>query len=175
MFAADYFGVSPHMMTFGKGLGGSGLPIAGILTEERLVGLSGHHINSTFGGNVLAAAAAVKTLEIIGRPGFLENVRAVGAHIMDRLHALRTRVGCIGDVRGAGLMIGMEICDSAGCPDVRLTNELATRGMDYGLLLRTSLYGYGNVVKVRPALIMTMAEADEMCDALEALFLATAA
>jgi 4-aminobutyrate aminotransferase-like enzyme len=174
MFASDTFGVSPHMMTFGKGLGGSGMPIAGLFTEERLAGLEGHHINSTFGGNVLAASVAVKTLEIISRPGFLENVRAVGAHILDRLRELAGRVPFVGDVRGAGLMLGMEIVDPKNEPDPARTNHLATLGMEYGLLLRTSLYGYGNVLKVRPPLIMTMEEADEMCDRLEQLFTAAA-
>ncbi|MFJ3788361.1 aminotransferase class III-fold pyridoxal phosphate-dependent enzyme [Kitasatospora sp. NPDC090091] len=171
MFAADHFGVSPHMMTFGKGLGGAGMPVAGILTEERLTGVEGHHINSTFGGNVLAAAAALKTLEVIGRPGFLENVRTVGAYVIDRLRDLATKVDFVQEVRGVGLMIGIDIVDRDGRPDPRLTNHLAELGMDHGLLLRTSLYGHGNVLKVRPALIMTRQEADEMCDLLERLFL----
>ncbi|MFF2041940.1 aminotransferase class III-fold pyridoxal phosphate-dependent enzyme [Kitasatospora sp. NPDC058170] len=171
MFAADHFGVAPHMMTFGKGLGGSGMPIAGILTEERLTGVEGHHINSTFGGNVLAAAAALKTLEVIGRPGFLENVRDVGAHVRDRLRDLATKVPFVREVRGVGLMIGIDVVDREGRPDPRLTNHLAELGMEHGLLLRTSLYGHGNVLKVRPALVMTRQEADEMCDLLERLFL----
>jgi 4-aminobutyrate aminotransferase-like enzyme len=175
MFAADYFGVAPHMMTFGKGLGGSGMPIAGILTEERLTGLAGYHINATFGGNVLAAAAAIKTIEIISRPGFLENVRTVGTHITARLCEMARTVPFLGDVRGAGLMIGVEIVDRENRPDAALTNHLADLGMTYGLLLRTSLYGRGNVLKVRPALIMTLEQADEMCDLLEQLFRAAAA
>lgn len=174
MFAADYFGVAPHMMTFGKGLGGSGMPIAGIFTEERLAGLEGHHINSTFGGNVLASAVAAKTLEIIGRPGFLENVRAVGAYVSGRLWDLANRVGFICDVRGPGLMIGVELVDRGGKPNPALANRIAATATDHGLLLRTSLYGFGNVVKVRPPLILTLDEAETMCDRLEQLFLAVA-
>jgi 4-aminobutyrate aminotransferase-like enzyme len=174
MFAADYFGVAPHMMTFGKGLGGSGMPIAGIFTEERLAGLEGHHINSTFGGNVLASAVAAKTLEIIGRPGFLENVRAVGAYVTGRLRDLATKVDYICDVRGPGLMIGVEVVDREGKPDAALANRIAATGTEHGLLLRTSLYGFGNVVKVRPPLILTLDEAETMCDRLERLFLAVA-
>ncbi len=146
------------------------MPIAGLMTQERLAGVDGHHINSTFGGNVLAATAATKTLEILQRPGFLENVRAVGAHIMARLQELATQVNFVWDVRGVGLMIGMEIVDADGKPDAALTNHLAARGMEHGLLLRTSLYGHGNVLKVRPALVITMAEADLICDRLSELF-----
>jgi 4-aminobutyrate aminotransferase-like enzyme len=175
MFAADCFGVAPHMMTFGKGLGGSGMPVAGILTEERLTGLAGYHINSTFGGNVLAAAAAVKTIEIISRPGFLENVRTVGAHIIARLRDMARTAPFLGDIRGAGLMIGVEIVEGGNRPNAALTNHLAALGMAHGLLLRTSLYGFGNVLKVRPALIMTLEQADEMCDLLEQLFQAVPA
>jgi 4-aminobutyrate aminotransferase-like enzyme len=174
MFAADLFGVSPHMLTFGKGLGGSGMPIAGILAEEQLTGLEGHHINSTFGGNVLSAAVAAKTLDIISRPGFLENVRTVGEHIKGRLRDVAERVRFIGDVRGPGLMLGVEIVDPRGQPDSQLTNRIASLGMDFGLLLRTSLYGFGNVVKVRPPLVLTVEEADGMCDLLEQLFLSVA-
>jgi 4-aminobutyrate aminotransferase-like enzyme len=174
MFAADYFGVAPNMMTFGKGLGGSGMPIAGIFTEERLAGLEGHHINSTFGGNVLASAVAAKTLEIVGRPGFLENVREVGAHVTARLRDLATKVGYICDVRGPGLMIGVEVVDREGKPDAALANNIAATAQEHGLLLRTSLYGFGNVVKVRPPLILTLDEAESMCDRLEQLFLAVA-
>jgi len=170
MFAADHFGVTPHVLTFGKGLGGSGVPIAGLLTEERLAGLAGHHINSTFGGNVLASAVAAKTIEIIGRPGFLENVREVGAYLMGRLRDLATRVRCIADVRGVGLMIGVEVVDRQGNPSAELTRHLAEVAQSRGLLMRTSLYGFGNVLKVRPALTLQHHEAAEMCGMIEDLF-----
>ena len=103
------------------------------------------------------------------RPGSI--VRTVGAHVLARLTELAARVPFMGDVRGKGLMIGMEMNDADGEPDSALTNHLAGLGMDHGLLLRTSLYGHGNVIKVRPPLIMTMEEADDMCDRLERLFM----
>jgi 4-aminobutyrate aminotransferase-like enzyme len=170
MFAAEHFGVTPDVLTFGKGLGGSGMPIAGLLTRETMVGLAGHHINSTFGGNVLASAVAAKTIEIISRPGFLENVRSTGAYIMDRLRDLAGRVRCITDVRGVGLMIGIEIVDRDGRPSAGLTRHLAEVAQARGLLMRTSLYGFGNVLKVRPALVLQRHEAEEMCDRIEELF-----
>ena len=169
MFAADHFGVTPDILTFGKGLGGSGMPIAGLLTSDKMTGLAGHHINSTFGGNVLSSAVAAKTIEIISRPGFLENVREVGAHVMERLRDLAGRVRCVTDVRGVGLMIGIEIVDRDGHPSAELTRHLAEEAQRRGLLMRTSLYGYGNVLKVRPALTLQRHEADEMCDLIDAL------
>jgi 4-aminobutyrate aminotransferase-like enzyme len=170
MFGAEYFGVRPDILTFGKGLGGSGAQVAGILTESRYAGLPVEHHGFTYGANALAAAAGLKTLEIIQRPDFLQNVRTVGAHIMRRLEEIKRHTSMIDDVRGAGLMIGMEVVDSGGKPSAELANKLAHDAVDLGLLLRTSRYGRGNVVKVRPALNITLAEADKICDRLEQLF-----
>ncbi|WP_219909867.1 aminotransferase class III-fold pyridoxal phosphate-dependent enzyme [Trinickia symbiotica] len=159
------------MITTAKGLGGSGAQVAAIITNERLAGLPSHHHSFTYGANLLAAAAANATLDIVREPAFLANVRATGDHIMARLRDAQKRYGAIGDVRGVGLMIGFEIVDSDGAPDTALTNRLAEAAMHYGLILRTSRYGLGNVLKVRPPLILTMAEADLICDRLEALFI----
>lgn len=174
MFAADHFGVQPDIITAAKGLGGSGAQVAAILTKEELAGLPGTDHSFTYGGNVLAAAAAARTLDIIARPGFLANVRTVGAHLMARLRDLATRHRCVGDVRGLGLMIGIELVDREGGPDTPLTQHLARRGMDHGLVLRTSRFGHGNVLKIRPPLILTREEADLICDRLEDLFAAEA-
>ena len=173
MFAADHFGVSPHIMTVAKGLGGSGLQVAAILTEERLVGLDGMHHSFTYGSNVLAAAAACKTIEILERPGFLDNVRRVGDFVQDRLREMRERLPRIGDIRGVGLMIGFEVVDADGRPDVDTTKRLIGGAMDHGLLLRSSLYGRGNVIKFRPPLVMTVDEAAEACERIERLFWST--
>ncbi len=167
MFAADYYEVEPNIMTVAKGLGGTGFQVAAILAEEKYAGMEGHHHSFTYGSNVLAAAAASKTLEIIVRPGFLENVQTVGHYIMERLHKMQERFKFMGDVRGVGLMIGIEIIDSEGSPDVALTNRIAKNAMEYGLILRTSRYGFGNVFKIRPPLTITLEEAEELCDRLE--------
>jgi 4-aminobutyrate aminotransferase-like enzyme len=172
MFAADHFGVEPDILTIGKGLGGSGAQVAGILTSQELAGLPSYHHSFTFGGNALAAAAADKTLEVISRPGFLENVREVGGYLRERLRDLQRRHRGIGDVRGVGLMIGLEIVTGDGGRDVARTNAIAERAREAGLLLRTSEYGRGNVVKIRPPLILTRQEADLICDRLEQVLIA---
>ena len=167
MFAADYFDVQPNMITVGKGLGGAGFQIAAILTEEKMMGLEGHHHSFTFGANVLAAAAASKTLEIISQPKFLNNVKVVGNYIVSRLYKMKEKYFFIDDVRGVGLMIGVEISDQDGNPDVNKTNQISECAKKHGLLIRTSRYGYGNVFKIRPPLIITSTEAEWMCDQLE--------
>jgi 4-aminobutyrate aminotransferase len=170
MFAAEYFGVEPDCITVAKGLGGSGAQIAAILTSDKMAGLPSHHHSFTYGANLLAAAAANVTIDIIRQPAFLENVRSVGRYILERLLDAQRRHREIVDVRGVGLMIGIELADRNGRPAVSLTNELSARAKQYGFLLRTSRYGFGNVLKMRPPLIITMQEAEDVCDRLELLF-----
>jgi 4-aminobutyrate aminotransferase-like enzyme len=170
MFAAEHWGVRADMITVGKGLGGSGLQIAAILTEERLLGMEPGEHSFTYGGNVLAAAAACKTLDIVSDASFLAQVREVGDYLKKRLRDLAAHYRWIGDVRGLGLMLGLEINKNDGSRDVPLALEIARQAPAHGLLLRTSEYGRGNVVKIRPPLIVTMDEADILCDRLEATF-----
>ncbi|MET9296745.1 aspartate aminotransferase family protein [Streptomyces sp. NPDC003077] len=170
MFAAQHFDVEPDAITTAKGLGGSGAQVAAILTNDRLAGLPSHHHSFTYGANLLAASAANVTLDIVRQPEFLANVRATGDYILGRLADMRTRYPAIVDIRGVGLMIGFEIAHPDGRPAVKLTNHLASSAMRHGLILRTSRYGYGNVLKIRPPLILTLDEAALLCDRLENLF-----
>lgn len=169
MFAAEHFGVEPDAITVAKGLGGSGAQVAAILASDELGGLAPHEHSFTYGGNVLAAAAALATLEVISEPAFLENVRVTGAYILSRLEDMKSKYPFVGDVRGVGLMIGVEIIDADGKPDTQLTNWLANKAMEFGLILRTSRYGYGNVLKIRPPLILTLEEAELICTRFETL------
>ncbi|MFF9350247.1 aspartate aminotransferase family protein [Streptomyces sp. NPDC014734] len=169
MFAAEHFGVEPDAMTVGKGLGGSGAQVAGILASDELSGLPANDHSFTYGANLMSAAAALATLDVIDDPVFLANVQATGSLIQERLKAVQPALPCVVDVRGVGLMIGVEIVDADGAPSAALTNFLANKAMEYGLIVRTSRYGYGNVLKIRPPLILTMDEAHLICDRFEAL------
>jgi 4-aminobutyrate aminotransferase-like enzyme len=169
MFAAEYFGVQPDAITTAKGLGGSGAQVAAILASDRLRGLPAHHHSFTYGANLMAAAAASVTLDIIRRPEFLANVRTTGDYILARLNDMKERYSFIGDVRGVGLMIGFELVRPDGSEAVALTNHIAAEAVNHGLLLRTSRYGFGNVLKIRPPLILTMAQAEVICDRVDAL------
>ena len=133
MFASDYFGIEPDAITLGKGLGGSGAQVAAILASDELAGLPTNDHSFTYGANLLSAAAALATLDVIDDPDFLANVRATGAVIMERLNAIAPEHRCIADVRGVGLMIGIEIVDADGAPSAELTNALSKKAMDHGL------------------------------------------
>jgi len=167
MFAAQFFDVSPNIITIAKGLGGTGFQIAAILTEESLSDLPGFQHSFTYGANILSAVAALKTLEIISKPEFLLNVDIVGRYILERLDKMKENHKFIGDVRGIGLMIGFEIINPDGSENPKTTKMIIEYGKKQGLLLRSSQYGFGNVIKIRPALNITMSEAEELCDRLE--------
>ncbi len=170
MFAADYFDVQPDIMTIAKGLGGTGFQIAAIACKEEYSKMEGFYHSFTYGSNSVSAAAGVKTLEIIQRDGFLDNVTNVGEYFVQRLKASQQKYDFIGEVRGVGLMIGFEIIDSKGEENLELTKKITKMAFENGLILRTSRYGIGNVIKIRPALTITKAEAKEVCDILDGVF-----
>ena len=108
MFASQHWGVSPDIMTLAKGLG-SGLPIGMVVAKRSIMSQwkRGAHGN-TYGGNPLCCAAALATLELVSG-GLMENAARMGEHFMGRLRELQSRHAVIGEVRGKGLMIGMEL------------------------------------------------------------------
>lgn len=171
MFAADHFGVQPHMMTLAKGLTGSGLPMAAILTEERMADWDRGLHGFTYGSHTLSAAAALATLEVVRRPGFLENVRASGEVLLTRLRDLQRDLPVLGDVRGIGLMLGVELVEPDGSPAVARARAYQRALQDHGVLVRVSEHGEGSTIELRPPLILTPDEAhlvaDRFAEALE--------
>ncbi|MCW3464143.1 aspartate aminotransferase family protein [Chitinophaga nivalis] len=172
MFASGYYDIQPDIITLAKGLGGTGIPAAAILYRSELAVLEKFEHSYTSGGNLLSLAAAQKTMEIVSREGFLENVRTNGVLLGQLLQQLQEAYPqVIGDVRGIGYMWGLEIVDKDGAPDVALTNRLIEMAFtDHQLILRGSRYGFGNVLKVRPALTATADDIVLICDRLRQLF-----
>jgi 4-aminobutyrate aminotransferase len=136
MFASQHWGVSPDIMTLAKGLA-SGLPMGLVIARHTLMEKwkRGAHGN-TFGGNPLCCAAALATLDLIERE-YAANAAAVGAYFLERLRGLAERFECIGEVRGKGLMIGVELVTdrSSRAPARALCEALLTRAFHNGLLL----------------------------------------
>lgn len=177
MYAADHFGVSPDILVAAKGLGGVGFQVAAILMEERFTAMPAFLHSFTYGSNPVACAAALQTLKIISEPEFLAGVQNNGRYLRDKLNELRQRHPVMAEVRGTGLMMGVEIIGPSDCPEANcaLTNAIARNAMKNGLIVRTSEYGRGNVVKFRPCLTITEGEIDEICDLFEAALLSTLA
>jgi 4-aminobutyrate aminotransferase-like enzyme len=156
MFASEALGLRPDIIVLAKGLGGIGIPIAAVLMKSELNVLEKFQHSFTSGSNLLGLSAAQATLDVISRPGFLAQVRHKGRKLGELLGELPKLHRCVGDVRGMGMMWGLEIVDAGGKPDPRKTKTIVELALKkYCLIIRSSGYGSGSVVKVRPALIAT--------------------
>ena len=166
MFAAEHFGVSPDITTLAKGLG-SGLPIGMVVARAEIMRrwTRGSHGN-TFGGNPVCCAAALATLDLV-EGGLAANAEKVGAHFMDRLRDLQSRWPVIGEVRGRGLMIGMELVEEGPerRPAKALCDAVITRAFHNGLLLLSCGV---STVRFMPPLIVSTDQVDEAIVLLEA-------
>jgi acetylornithine/N-succinyldiaminopimelate aminotransferase len=150
-FAHQWAGIKPDVMPLAKGLG-SGVPIGAVVAGPRAANIfqPGNH-GTTFGGNPLAMRAGVETIRIMEEDGLLENAARVGAHLKEALARELGGLAGVTDVRGQGLMIGVELA--------RPCSVLTTRAAEAGLLISVTA---DNVIRLVPPLIITTAEADEI-------------
>ena len=159
MFAAEHDSVAPDIMTLAKGLG-SGLPIGAMVAKRRIMEQwkRGAHGN-TYGGNPLACAAANATLDLVNG-GMAANAAAVGTHFTGRLRELAREFPCIGDVRGRGLMIGIELIETGPdrVPARDLCQKVIERAFHNGLLLLSCGL---STVRFMPPLNVNAAQVDE--------------
>ena len=157
MFAAQHTGVQADIMTLAKGLG-SGMPIGAVVAKRSLMQKwkKGAHGN-TFGGNPVCCAAANATIDLV-REQYVANAAKVGAHFMRRLQELQPQYPCIGDLRGHGLMIGMELIEKDGSPARALVDRILHRAYQNGLLLLSCGV---STLRFMPPLCVTEAEVDE--------------
>jgi len=165
MFASQHWDVAPDIVTLAKGLG-SGLPIGAIVAKKRIMERwsRGAHGN-TFGGNPLCCAAALATLDLVERE-YAANAAAVGGYLMARLRELQSRHETIGDVRGKGLMIGMEMVTDrdSRTPAKEVCEAVIHRAFENGLLL---LSCGTSTVRFMPPLLITRGDVDEAITLLE--------
>ena len=154
LFAHELFGVKPDIMTMAKGIGG-GVPMGGILATEKVASafVPGDH-GTTFGGGPLVCAAANAVLDVIIEENLLDNVNEVGDYFISELKKLDKEV--IADVRGKGLMVGVELTK----PGAEYVDKLRQAGF---LINCTA----GNVLRFVPPLIITKAEIDKFVKALD--------
>ena len=165
MFACQHWGVVPDIMTLAKGLG-SGLPIGMVVAKRSIMQrwTRGAHGN-TFGGNPLCCAAALATLDLVERE-YCANAAAVGAYFLGQLEQLAAKFQVIGQVRGKGLMIGMELVTDRieRRPAKALCEALITRAYHNGLIL---LSCGQSTVRFMPPLLISTADVDEALGLLE--------
>jgi len=159
-FAHQHFGVEPDIVVMAKGLA-SGFPLSGIAARSELmqhspVGSQG----GTYGGNAVSCAAAVATLRVLGEEGLIENSAKVGAKLMVQLKALQEQHPAIGEVRGLGLMVGVEFTSAEGEPDTAMATAVMKKCLDEGLILLTC-GTYSNVIRWIPPLVIDDSQLDE--------------
>lgn len=156
--AIQHYGLKPHIVTLAKALGG-GIPIGAVMAQEEVARafVPGDH-GSTFGGNPLACAAGVAVVTEIMKPGFLDNVCAMGAALKQSLESLKARHGCILDVRGKGLLLGLEL-------DAAIDGKaIVQRMFEHRLLINCAAH---NTLRFAPPLIIGEKEIQLLTDTLD--------
>jgi len=159
-FALEHFGVVPDILVMAKGLA-SGLPLSGIAARRELMDRwqKGAH-GGTYGGNVVACAAAEATIQVL-QDGVVENAARLGEKLLARLKALQERYPGLGDVRGLGLMVGVEFVVPGGrTPDTDRAKAVQRSCVEEGLLLLTC-GTENNVIRWIPPLIIGDQELEE--------------
>lgn len=157
MFACDHFDLNPDIVCIAKGIA-SGMPLGACVARADLMDWKPGAHASTFGGNPVAVAAALKTIELLERE-LIANSADIGAHLKSQLEKLAIKHSCIGDVRGLGMMIGVEfvVDRDSKKPAPELRNQIEHEAFRRGLIL----LGAGpNTIRWSPPLILTKENAD---------------
>ena len=162
-FAFEHAGIDPDIIVMAKGLG-SGVPISAIASPRALMEkwIPGTHGGTYGGGSAIAATAALATIEVMRDGGLLGNAALMGEHLMDGLRKLQTQYLVISDVRGRGLMVGVEF-KRDGQPDAATTKAVQGACLERNLMLLTC-GTYENVIRWIPPLIVTTEQIDTALD-----------
>jgi alanine-glyoxylate transaminase/(R)-3-amino-2-methylpropionate-pyruvate transaminase len=170
-WAHQYFGVVPDMVVMAKGIG-NGAPL-GAMTTHREIGASlNHRVHfNTYGGNPMSMTQGLATMEVIETEGIQENALRVGTHLKQKLIELQERHAIIGDVRGLGLLLGVELVadrqtKQPASVEAGLVMELAK---ERGLLIGKGGL-FGNTLRIKPPMCITLDDADFLIDVLDEVF-----
>jgi 4-aminobutyrate aminotransferase len=167
MFTFENFGVTPDIVVLGKGLGGGIMPLAAIVAQEELDVAAdralGHYTHEK---NPVACAAALATIDYIEKNNLVQHARNMGQYALSRLKKLKKHHALIGDVRGLGLFLGIELVkdkktrERAGDEAEAVMYACLSKGLSFKLTM-------GNIVTLTPALIITKEEMDQALNILE--------
>ena len=166
-FAAEHDGAAPDIVVLGKALGGGVMPIAACVARDELNVAGdlalGHYTHEK---SPVASAAALATLAIIEREGLVDNAARVGDHALERLDVLKRRHALIGDVRGRGLLLGIELVEDRDTkqPARAAAERVLYRALSRGLSFKTTM---GHVLTLTPPLTVSMQQMDEAIDILD--------
>lgn len=154
--------LKPDIITFAKGAGGIGIPVAGVLMRKELDVLNSWEHSTTSGANPLALVALEETIKYIKKHKVLQNVKKQSVTIKNSLIQMEKEFSFMRNVKGEGLMLAFDMPDSTAATDfIKVAKE-------NGLIMRGSRYGFGNTVKVRPPLIISGEEVQKLLERLKA-------
>ncbi|MDH5606391.1 MAG: aminotransferase class III-fold pyridoxal phosphate-dependent enzyme [Anaerolineae bacterium] len=161
MFAFEHAEIVPDVIVMAKGLG-SGLPISGIAASAKLMErwIPGTHGGTYGGGSAIAMAGASATLDVLMEEGLADNAAELGEYLLTQLEALKKKHAVIGDVRGRGLMIGVEFTDAQGKPDSEAASAVLEGCLERNMLI-LNCGSYKNVIRWIPPLVVTKEQIDE--------------
>jgi 4-aminobutyrate aminotransferase len=165
MFACEHYDVVPDMLVIGKGLGGGIFPLAALIARERLDVAPdfalGHYTHEK---NPVGCAAALAAIQVVETEGLAERAAELGAHALERLADLAARHTTIAEVRGLGLLLGVEV-EAPGGDSARLAERILYSALEQGLSFKISM---GNILTLVPPLTITLEELDSAIDILDA-------
>lgn len=164
----ENWGVTPDLVTMAKGIA-NGAPLGACVTRPEIAEVMKRRIHfNTFGGNPISMTQGLATLEIIDRDGIQRNASEVGSHLKSRLEELRERQPLIGEVRGMGLMLGVELVRDRESkePAITETADVLELAKERGLLLGKGGL-HGNTLRIKPPMCLTKTDADFLVDCLD--------
>jgi 4-aminobutyrate aminotransferase/(S)-3-amino-2-methylpropionate transaminase len=165
-FASEHEGVVPDLVVTAKALGG-GMPIAGVTGRAEIMdAVHPGGLGSTFGGNPVSCAAALAAIEVIDKEQLVARARKLGDHMLERLAAVQRATTGIGDVRGRGAMVAIELVRDDGSPDAERATRICAACHEQGVIVLTA-GTLSNVVRLLPPLVIDDALLDEGLDAVD--------
>jgi len=172
LFCHQHFDIQPDLLTVGKGISSS-VPISAVIGRKEIMDvLTPGSLSSTHGGNAFSCRIALKNIEIILKEKLWENADRLGKYILERMKKLEKDVEILGEARGWGCVLGLEIVKSKATrePNAQLAHQINYDCWKKGLLMFAPIGHFGNVLRLAPPLVMTLDEAAIACDILEEVF-----
>ena len=165
-FACEHEGVEPDLVTTAKGLGG-GMPISGVTGRAEIMdAVHSGGLGTTFGGNPVSCVAALAAIEVIEREGLVAHAQHMGERMLDRLRRAQQATAGVGDVRGRGAMVAIELVHDDRAPDAERAKRIAAACHAEGVITLTA-GTHSNVVRLLPPLVLDDALLDDALDVLE--------
>uniref|UniRef100_A0A6U0TKB8 alanine--glyoxylate transaminase n=1 Tax=Polytomella parva TaxID=51329 RepID=A0A6U0TKB8_9CHLO len=168
MWGFERQGVVPDIVTLAKGIG-NGLPLAAVVTTAKIARSITNRLHfNTFGGNPVSSAGGLATLKVLERDGYMANSHDVGEYLMGKLKGLQAKHDVIGDVRGAGLMLGVELVKDRQMktPASEETAKVMEGMKDDGVLIGKGGL-FGNVFRIKPPMCFTRGDADYLIEVMD--------